>query len=253
MADRVSYGPFTLYESDAYKQAKAMEVAKKQAEFEKAMLDLEQKKQEQPIAKISQAEELSRMAEQAKQQREGIPFGDVAKEAALNQGMNLLQANKAQGEYNVNQAMLAGRQGAIENILAGGKGFLPTEKYDYQGVSGTALRGQGASQMSSTRRQIFQQDYNDFYDANIVKGMDQQQAHENAVDAAVSKQQKDAASGKVQIMLPGLGNLTTTPKELNRMMADPNTPQNVKDAIKNQWGTPGQLSAKDYLKSKLGR
>lgn len=242
--------PWQMDSIRAYRASKQAEAERQAMRDELLRLQLSKAERETPQAQIDYAAGLAAQSEKMRQAREGVQFGDIAREAALDKGMNLLQASRAQGEADIlSEADKARRQAMLGQMMK----VMPTEKYSYEGVSGEALQGQGAAQMSSTRRKIFQQDYNDFYDANIVRGMDPQQAHENAVDSAVEKQKKDQASGKVQIMLPGLGNLTTTPKELNRMMADPNTPQNVKDAIKNQWGTPGQLSVKDYLKSKLGR
>ena len=46
MADRISYGPFTLYESEAYKRGKELEGTKKALEVEEKLLEIQKKKEE---------------------------------------------------------------------------------------------------------------------------------------------------------------------------------------------------------------
>jgi len=249
MADRVSYGPITLYESDAYKQAKALEGAKKELEYEKLKLDLEQKKQETPEAKIALAEDMAIRMEALKQKQQGIEFGDVAKQAALGQGMSLLEASKQQGAADIQNRMLEARGQAMQNILMGGKGLVPTEQYKYQGVSGTALSGQGAAQLSNARRNVFQADYNDFYDMAKFQGADDQQAHQIAIQKSEQKALK--SQDKIGIMLPGGGTFVSTPEKMNQMRDDPNTPQGVRDAIIAQWGAGNKQTAQSWLSSRI--
>jgi hypothetical protein len=249
MADRVSYGPITLYESDAYKQAKQLEGAKKQLEYQKALLDVEEKLSERPESKISKAAELYQTMEQMKQKQEGIPFEDVAKQAALDKGMNLLEANKQQGLYNIEQAGLRGKMAGIEAQLTGQKSLVPTEQYKYQGVSGTTLSGQGAAQLSNARRNVFQADYNDFYDMAKFQGVDDQQAHQIAIQKSEQKALK--SQDKIGIMLPGGGTFVSTPEKMNQMRDDPNTPQGVRDAIIAQWGAGNKQTAQSWLSSRI--
>lgn len=249
MPDRVSYGPFTLYESDAYKQAKQLEGAKKQLEYQKALLDVESKLAERPESKINKAAEMYQAMEQLKQKQEGIPFEDVAKQAALDKGMSLLEANKQQGLYNIEQAGLRGKMAGIEAQLMGEKGLAPTEKYDYQGVSGAALRGQGAGQLSNARRNVFQADYNDFFDMAKFQGADDQQAHQIAIQKSEQKALK--SQDKISILLPGGGTFVSTPEKLNQMRDDPNTPQGVREAIITQWGAGNKQTAQSWLSSRI--
>lgn len=71
--DRVSYGPFKLYESDAYKQARAMQAEKAQLELEKLQLDLAEKRREQelssPSGRATRAAEVAAFLEQEKQRK----------------------------------------------------------------------------------------------------------------------------------------------------------------------------------------
>ena len=69
--DRVSYGPFKLYESDAYKQARAMQAEKAQLELEKLQLDLAEKRREQelssPSGRATMAADIAATLEQDRQ------------------------------------------------------------------------------------------------------------------------------------------------------------------------------------------
>lgn len=62
MPDRVTYGPFTLYESEAYKAKKQAEALKTQMELEKSMLELEKLKRENPDNQIAEAGSLAQRA-----------------------------------------------------------------------------------------------------------------------------------------------------------------------------------------------
>lgn len=229
--------------------AKNFEAAKKQVEYQNAVLAMQEKMRETPEAKIALAEDMAMRQEALKQQQQGVEFGDVAKSSALDKGMSLLQANKEQAAANIQNRMLAARGQAIENILMGGKGLIPTEKYDYQGVSGTALRGQGSEQMSNTRRNIFQADYNDFFDMAKFQGANDQQAHQIAIQKSEQKALK--TTEKVGILLPGGGQYIASPEKLNQMRDDPNTPEGVRNAIIQQWGAGSKPTAAGWIKSRL--
>ena len=241
--------PWQMENIRAYRSQRASESEKKQLELEKLRLDLQQKMLETPEGRITQADELYRRMEQQRQLDEGIKMGEVAKIAALDRDMNLLQASKAQGAYDVEKMGLEGRRAAMENILTGGKGLVPVEEYKYQGVSGQAIQGQGAERMSETRRNVFQVDYKDFYDMAKFAGADDQQARQIAIQKSEEKATKSV--NKVTIVLPGMGSFTTTPEELNRMRDDPATPKGVKEAIIQQWGSSEQQTASGWLKSRL--
>jgi len=233
--------------------ARNFEAAKKQIEYENAVLTKQEKERETPEAKIALAEDMAIRMEALKQKQQGIEFGDVAKQAALGQGMSLLEASKQQGAADIQNRMLEARGQAMQNILMGGKGLVPTEQYKYQGVSGTALSGQGAAQLSNARRNVFQADYNDFYDMYLHAGQSPQVAHENAVTAAGQKQMKADSSGKVTVMLPNFGSLTTTPEKLNKLYNAPDTPEPVRNAIGTQWaGEQKKASGSDWVRNKLG-
>ena len=229
--------------------ARNFEAAKKQIEYENALLTKQEKERETPEAKIALAEDMAIRMEALKQKQQGIEFGDVAKQAALGQGMSLLEASKQQGAADIQNRMLDARSQAMQNILMGGKGLVPTEQYKYQGVSGTALSGQGAAQLSNTRRNVFQADYNDFYDMAKFQGADDQQAHQIAIQK--SEQTALKSQDKIGIMLPGGGTFVSTPEKMNQMRDDPNTPQGVRDAIIAQWGAGNKQTAQSWLSSRI--
>lgn len=241
--------PWQMEDIRKYREAKQFEAARKQLQYEKDVMDMQEKMSKTPEGRITEAEELTKRAEEIRQKREGIQFGDVARDVAIGQNKSLLEASKAQGIYNIEQAALGARQAAIENILAGGKGLVPTEKYDYQGVSGVTLRGQGAGQLSNARRNVFQADYNDFFDMAKFQGADDQQAHQIAIQKSEQKALK--SQDKISILLPGGGTFVSTPEKMNQMRDDPNTPKDVRDAIISQWGAGNKQTAQSWLSSRI--
>ena len=125
----------------------------------------------------------------------------------------------------------------------------PTEKYEYDGVSGTALRGQGVGQMSNTRRNVFQADYNDFFDMAKFQGASDQQAHQIAIQKSEQKALKTI--DKVTIILPGGGQYIASPEKVSQMRDDPNTPEEVRSAIIQQWGSGSKQTAAGWIQSRL--
>jgi len=63
MPDKVTYGPFTLYESDAYKAKKNAEAIKTILDLEKSQLELQKLKQENPDYQIERAGNLATQSE----------------------------------------------------------------------------------------------------------------------------------------------------------------------------------------------
>jgi hypothetical protein len=78
--DRVSYGPFKLFESDAYKQAQAMQAEKQNLELEKLRLDMAEKYKERemssPSGRATMAADIAATLEQDKQKEMGIPLSE---------------------------------------------------------------------------------------------------------------------------------------------------------------------------------
>ena len=99
MADRISYGPLTLFESDAYKQTRAMQAEKSQLELEKLQLDLAEKRKEQemssPSGRSTRAAEIAATLEQDKQRQFGTPIQEgMAQRMTSAGGPSILDATR---------------------------------------------------------------------------------------------------------------------------------------------------------------
>jgi hypothetical protein len=254
MADRVSYGPFTLYESDAYKQAKQLEGAKKQLEYQKALLDVEEKLSERPESKISKAAELYQTMEQMKQQQEGIPFGDVARKAAMDKDMNLLEASKQQGLYNVEQAGLKGKMAGIEAQLMGQKSLAPTATVSMGGVRQQALQEQVGQTSADTFNQIYQNQVPQLAKAYMAEGFDNDTAYKMAAADTRNALVKDRSQGKVTIMSSDMTTSYAIPyQEARRMWEDPQTPAITKTQLNKIFGESEQPKAQSWIQTRLGK
>ena len=82
MADRVTYGPFTLYESEAYKARKKAEETRTQVELERDLLALKKAREEDPDFRIERAGEL---ADRAREIEETLKGYDTQTEINKNQ------------------------------------------------------------------------------------------------------------------------------------------------------------------------
>lgn len=254
MPDRVSYGPFTLYESDAYKQARQLEGAKKLLEYEKAKLDVEQRKQETPEAKIALAEDMAMRQEALKQQQQGIEFGDIAKKAALEEGMNLLQANKQQAAADIQNRMLAARGQAIENILMGGKGLVPTATVSMGGVKQQVLPEQAGETSKNIYGQIYRSQVPQLADTYIAEGYDKDTAIRKASADIRKELVKASTGGKVVLASSdGMSTISYSNEEAQRMWKDPSTPKFIKTQLNNFFGESEQPNAGSWIKTRLGK
>jgi len=254
MPDRVSYGPFTLYESDAYKNAKALEGAKKQLEYQKALMDVQEKIQETPEARINKSAELAQIAEQLKQQQEGVPFGDVAKKAALEDNMNLLEASKQQGLSNVEQRAREARIGAIQNYLAGEKALQPTATVDMGGVKRTVLAPMAGQTSADTFNQIYQNQVPQLAKAYMAEGFDNDTAYKMAAADTRNALVKDRSQGKVTIMSSDFSTSYAIPyQEARKMWEDPKTPAITKTQLNKIFGESEQPKAQSWIQTRLGK
>lgn len=254
MPDRVSYGPFTLYESDAYKQARQLEGAKKQLEYENALLTKQEKERETPEAKIALAEDMAMRREALKQKQQGIEFGDVAKQAALDRGMNLLEASKQQGAADIENRMLEARGNAIENILMGGKGLVPTASVNVGGVKQQVLPEQAGKTTADINRQIFQAQVPQLSQAYMAQGYDPDTAVKMAGADVTKNLFKAQSSGKVVLTSnDGMSTISYTNEQAQKMWKDPSTPKFIKTQLNNFFGEPEQSNAGNWIKTRLGK
>jgi hypothetical protein len=254
MPDRVSYGPFTLYESDAYKNAKALEGAQKQLEYQKALLDVEKKLSERPESKISKAAELYQTMEQMKQQQEGVPFGDVAKKAAIEDNLNLLEASKRQGLYNVEQAGIRGKMAGIEAQLMGQKGLAPTATVSMGGVKQEALPEQVGKTSADIYEQIWRAQVPQLTKAYIAQGYDPDSAVKMAGADVTKNLSKAQSSGKVVLTSKdGMSTISYTNEQAQKMWKDPSTPPFLKAQLNNFFGESEQPKAQSWIQTRLGK
>lgn len=254
MADKITYGPFTLYESEAYRQAKQLEGAKKQLEYQKALLDVESKLAERPESKINKAAEMYQAMEQLKQKQEGIPFEDVAKQAALDKGMSLLEANKQQGLYNIEQAGLRGKMAGIEAQLMGGKGLAPTATVSVGGVKQQVLPEQAGKTTADINRQIFQAQVPQLTQAYMAQGYDPDTSVKMAGADVTKNLFKAQSSGKVVLTSnDGMSTISYTNEQAQKMWKDPSTPKFIKTQLNNFFGEPEQSTAGNWIKTRLGK
>jgi hypothetical protein len=236
----------------AYNQKLINEQLQSEYATEKAQYDLAKLRNEQEMNSMSgrsaKAAEAATVLEQMRQKQEGVDISKVPNVI----GKSLLDMNKEEGQRLVDERVKQFQQAAIENFLVD-KGIMPKAKYDVGGISGETLAYQAPKTQSSVRRQVYQNDYNDFYDMNIHKGESPEVAHQNAIQSAADKQMKAESSGKATVVLPNFGTYTATPDQLNKMLKDPNTPDTVRKAISEQWGGGQQKqSGSDWVRNKLG-
>jgi len=236
----------------AYQQMESNQAIKSQLEMQKLQLDLQKAMNENqlltPKGRASIAAENAITLEQMRQNEQGV---DISRTPNV-PGKSLIDMSKEEGQKLINQRANQAYVAAIENYLLD-KSILPKAKYEAGGVSGEALLSQASQTQSNVRRQVYQNDYNDFYDMYLHAGQSPQVAHENAVTAAGQKQMKADSSGKVTVMLPNFGSLTTTPEKLNKLYNAPDTPEPVRNAIGTQWaGEQKKASGSDWVRNKLG-
>jgi len=244
--------PWQMDSIRAYRAEKQMKSDLIASEMQKKQLDLQKAIYENQLStaqgRAAIAAENAIALEQMRQKEEGV---DISKTPNV-PGKSLIDMSKEEGQRLVNQRANQAQRAAIENFLLD-KSILPKAKYEAGGVSGEALLSQAPQTQSNVRRQVYQNDYNDFYDMYLHAGQSPQAAHENAVTAAGQKQMKADSSGKVTVMLPNFGSLTTTPEKLNKLYNAPDTPEPVRNAIGTQWaGEQKKASGSDWVRNKLG-
>ena len=234
--------------------AKNFEAAKKQVEYQNAVLAMQEKMRETPEAKIALAEDMAMRKEALKQQQEGVEFGDVAKKAALDQGMNLLQASKQQAQSDIQSKMLAARGQAIENILMGGKGLVPTATVSMGGVRQEALAGQVGQTSADIYEQIWKAQVPQLTKAYIAQGYDPDSAVKMAGADVTKNLSKAQSSGKVVLTSKdGMSTISYTNEQAQKMWKDPSTPPFLKAQLNNFFGESEQPKAQSWIQTRLGK
>jgi len=259
MADRVSYGPITLFESDAYKQAKAMQAEKQSLELEKLQLDLAAKRKEQemssPSGRATQAADIAAFLEQEKQKESGIPIGEqMASKMVAQGGPGILEATKMQGELDVEARVRQARRDAMMNFAAGEKSLLPTASVDVGGVKQTVLAPQIGKTTADINQQIWQAQVPQLTKAYIAQGYDPDTAVKMAGSDVTKNLFKAQSSGKVVLTSnDGMSTISYTNEQAQKMWQDPSTPKFIKTQLNNFFGESEQPAAANWIKTRLGR
>ncbi len=257
--DRVSYGPFKLFESDAYKQAQAMQAEKQSLELEKLQLDLAEKRREQelssPSGRATRAAEVAAFLEQEQQKEVGIPIGqEMGARMTAAGGPSILEATKMQGELDVEARIRDAKKRSMENYLAGEKSLMPTATVDLGGVKRTVLSEQAGRTSADIYGQIYRNQVPQVASTYEAEGYDRDSAIRMASQDVRKELVKASTGGKVVLTgADGLSTISYSNEQAERMWRDPKTPKGIKAQLNNFFGESEEPTASSYIKSRLGR
>jgi len=238
----------------ALQQKQYNDAIKTSLEVQKLQLDLQEKMRETPESKIALAEDMAMRREALKQKQQGIEFGDVAKNAALQEDLSLLEASKKQGAADIENRMLSARGQAMENILMGGKGLVPTATVNMGGVKQQVLPEQVGRTTADINEQIFQAQVPQLTKAYIAQGYDPDTAVKMAGSDVTKNLFKAQSSGKVVLTSnDGMSTISYTNEQAQKMWKDPSTPKFIKTQLNNFFGESEQPAAGNWIKTRLGR
>jgi len=238
----------------AYEQAEYNQAMKSSLEMQKLQLDLQEKMRETPESKIALAEDMAMRREALRQKQQGIEFGDVAKNAALQEDLSLLEASKKQGAADIENRMLSARGQAIENILMGGKGLVPTATVNMGGVKQQVLPEQVGRTSADIYKQVFTNQTPQLAEGYIARGYDRDTAIKMAAADVQDMLVKERSSGKVTLMsADGLTSRAISDKEAMMMWRDPKTPKVIREQLNQIYGQSEEPQAASWIKTRLGR
>ena len=226
---------------------------KSELELQKLQLDLQEKIRETPESKIALAEDMAMRREALKQKQQGIEFGDVAKNAALQEDLSLLEASKKQGAADIENRMLAARGQAIENILMGGKGLVPTATVNMGGVKQQVLPDQVGRTGADIYGQIYQTQVPQLAATYEAEGQSRDTAIKMASADVRSKLTGAAASGKIPLMAANGNPIFVTVPQAIQLLDSDITPQFMKNQLKDALEGKAEPQATSWIKTRLGR
>jgi len=259
MPDRISYGPFKLYESDAYKQARAMQAEENSLKMEKLQLDLAKAREEQemssPSGRSTKAAEIAATLEQDKQRQFGTPIQEgMAQRMTSAGGPSILDATRMQAELDVSARAGEARRASLMNFAAGEKSLLPTANVDLGGVKQTVLASEVGRTSADTLKQIFTNDTPLVAEGYMARGYDRDTAIKMAAEDVQNMLIKERSSGKVTLMsADGFTSRVIPDKEAMIMWRDPKTPKVVREQLNSIYGQSEEPQAASWIKSRLGR
>lgn len=257
--DRVSYGPLTLFESDAYKQAKSMQAEENALKLEKLRMDIAKGKEESDmstaIGRASKAGDIAAFLEQEKQKDVGIPIGEqMASKMVAQGGPSILEATKMQGELDVEARVRQARRDAAMNFAAGEKSLLPTANINLGGVSRTVLAQEAGRTSADIYKQVFTNQTPQLAEGYIARGYDRDTAIKMAAADVQDMLVKERSSGKVTLMsADGLTSRAISDKEAMMMWRDPKTPKVIREQLNQIYGQSEEPQAASWIKTRLGR
>jgi hypothetical protein len=257
--DRVSYGPFKLFESDAYKQAKAMQAEKQSLELEKLRLDMAEKYKERemnsPSGRATMAADIAAALEQDKQREMGIPLSEQMGSRMVEEGgPSILEATKMQGELDVEARVRQAKRDAMMNFAAGEKSLLPTASVDMGGVKQTVLASEAGRTSADIYKQVFTNQTPQLAEGYIARGYDRDTAIKMAAADVQDMLVKERSSGKVTLMsADGLTSRAISDKEAMMMWRDPKTPKVIREQLNQIYGQSEEPQAASWIKTRLGR
>lgn len=246
--------PWQMDDIRKYRAAQQFEAARKQLQYEKDVMDVQERMRKTPEGRITEAEELSKRAQEIRQKREGIPFGDVARDVALGQDKNLLEASKAQGAYDIEQAGMKGRLAGIEAQLMGSKALVPTATVSMGGVKQQVLPEQAGETSKNIYGQIYRSQVPQLADTYMAEGFDRDTAIRMA-SADIRKELVKASTGGKVVLTSndGMSTISYSNEQAQKMWKDPSTPKFIKTQLNNFFGESEQPNAGSWIKTRLGK
>jgi hypothetical protein len=257
--DRVSYGPLTLFESDAYKQAKSMKAEEDALKLQKLRMDIAKGQEEADmstaIGRASKAGDIAAFLEQEKQKDVGIPIGEeMGAKMTAKGGPSILEATRMQGELDVEARARQARRDAAMNFAAGEKSLLPTANVDLGGVKQTVLAGQAGKTSADIYGQIYRNQVPQVAATYEAEGFDKDTAIRMASQDVRKELVKASTGGKVVLTgADGLSTISYNNEQAERMWRDPKTPKAIRDQLNNFFGQSEEPKAQSWIKTRLGR
>jgi hypothetical protein len=256
--DRVSYGPFKLFESDAYKQAKAMQAEKQSLELEKLRLDMAEKYKERemnsPSGRATMAADIAATLEQDKQKEIGIPLSEQMSSRMVEKGgPSILEATKMQGELDVEARVRQAKRDAMMNFAAGEKSLLPTASVDMGGVKRTVLAPEAGAAGADIYGQVYRNQVPRLADTYIAEGYDRDTAVRMASADVRKELVKASTGGKIILSVGDAGTISYSNEEAERKWRDPQTPKAIKTQLNAIFGQAEEPKAASWIKTRLGR
>jgi hypothetical protein len=257
--DRVSYGPFKLFESDAYKQAKAMQAEKQSLELEKLRLDMAEKYKERemnsPSGRATLAADIAATLEQDKQKEMGIPLSEqMGSRMVQKGGPSILEATKMQGQLDVEARVKQAKRDAMMNFAAGEKSLLPTADINLGGIKRTVLAPEVGRTSADIYGQIYKNQVPQVASTYEAEGFDRDTAIRMASQDVRKELVKASTGGKVVLTgADGLSTISYSNEQAEKMWRDPKTPRAIKDQLNNFFGQSEEPQAQSWIKSRLGR